>query len=200
MLRLALTRLATLVPMMFIVSSVVFFLVHLIPGDPARIMSGTQRVSQTQLENIRRQYRLDRPIYVQYGYWVSDLVQGDLGRSFRQRQDVRQMILNRLPITLKLASYSFALSLLIAVPLGIIAAVKRGSWIDVGATLFALVGVASLSRIAEALGMTVQELAAVWHSLPLDDLTIAARLGVSRQQVINARKSARLRLARRMMR
>lgn len=66
--------------------------------------------------------------------------------------------------------------------------------------LFALVGAATLSRIAKALGMTVHELAAMWHSLPLDDRTIAARLGVSRQQVINARKSARQRLARRMTR
>src|SRR5687767_14693382 len=143
MLRLVTTRLLTMVPMMFLVASIVFFLVHLIPGDPARIMSGTQRVSQTQLENIRKQYRLDRPIYVQYGYWVRDLVQGDLGRSFRQRQEVRQMILDRLPVTLKLGAYSFALSLLIAVPLGIIAAVKRHTWVDVSATVFALVGASS---------------------------------------------------------
>lgn len=143
MLRLIVVRLLTLVPLMFVVASVVFFLVHLIPGDPARIMSGSQRVSEAQLANIRRQYHLDRPIHVQYGYWVRDLVQGDLGRSFRQRQEVLDMILNRLPLTLKLGLYSFALSLLIAVPLGILAAVKRNTWIDVGATTFALVGASS---------------------------------------------------------
>jgi peptide/nickel transport system permease protein len=143
MLRLIVVRLLTLVPLMFLVASVVFFLVHLIPGDPARIMSGTQRVSEAQLENIRRQYHLDKPLYVQYGYWVQDLVHGDLGRSFRQRQEVLDMIVNRLPLTVKLGLYSFTLSLIIAVPLGILAAVKRNTWIDVGATVFSLVGASS---------------------------------------------------------
>jgi peptide/nickel transport system permease protein len=143
MLRLVITRLLTLVPMMFLVASIVFFLVHLIPGDPARIMSGTQRVSQTQIENLRKQYNLDKPIYVQYGYWVRDLTQGDLGRSFRQRQEVLDMILARLPLTLKLGAYSFLLSLVIAIPLGIVSAVKRNTWVDVGATMFALVGASS---------------------------------------------------------
>jgi peptide/nickel transport system permease protein len=143
MARMIVTRLLTLVPLMFIIASVVFFLVHLIPGDPARIMSGGQRVSQTQLENIRRQYRLDEPLPKQYGLWVRDLVRGDLGRSYRQRTEVRQLILDRVPLTLRLGVYAFVLSLVIAIPLGILAAVKRNSWIDFAATFFALLGASS---------------------------------------------------------
>jgi len=79
----------------------------------------------------------------QYGMWVEDLVHGDLGRSFRQRQDVRVLIADRLGITLQLAGMSFLISLLIAVPLGIIAAVRRNSWVDISATVFSLIGASS---------------------------------------------------------
>ncbi len=143
MIRLVTTRLATLVPLMFVITSVIFFLVHFIPGDPARIMVGGQRISQANLQNIRHAYRLDRPVVVQYGLWVRDLAHGDLGRSYRQRTEVRTLILERLPLTMKLGLYSFIISLLIAVPLGIISAVKRNTWIDVAASVFALVGASS---------------------------------------------------------
>lgn len=143
MLRLITTRLATLIPMMFIVTSVVFFMVRFVPGDPVRIMVGGQRISQQNIENIRHQYRLDRPVLVQYGLWLRDLTKGSLGTSYRQRADVRTLILDRLPITLKLALFSFLVSLLISVPLGILAAVKRNSALDVGATVFSLVGASS---------------------------------------------------------
>jgi peptide/nickel transport system permease protein len=141
--RLIATRLATLVPMMFIVTSVVFFMVRFVPGDPVRIMVGGQRISQQNIESIRHQYRLDRPVLVQYGYWLRDLAHGSLGRSYRQRAEVRQLILDRLPITLKLALFSFLVSVLISIPLGILAAVKRNSLVDVGATVFSLVGASS---------------------------------------------------------
>ncbi len=143
MTRLIVTRLVTLVPLMFIITSVVFFLVHFIPGDPARIMVGGQRITEANLQNIRRAYRLDKPVLVQYGFWVRDLARGDLGRSYRQRTDVRTLILERLPLTLKLGVYSFVISLLIAVPLGIVSAVRRNTWVDVGATMFALLGASS---------------------------------------------------------
>ena len=143
MTRLIVTRLLTMIPLMFVISSVVFFLVHFIPGDPARIMVGGQRISEANLQKIREAYRLDKPVLVQYGYWVGDLVQGDLGRSYRQRTDVRVLILDRIPLTLKLGFGAFAISLLIAVPLGIISAVRRNSWVDVVSTFFALLGASS---------------------------------------------------------
>jgi peptide/nickel transport system permease protein len=143
MARMIVIRLLTLIPLMFLISSIVFFMVRFVPGDPARIMVGGQRISQANLENIRHQYRLDRPLLVQYGYWVKDLAEGNLGRSYKQRAEVRTLIFDRLGLTLKLAGVSFALSLIIAIPLGVLAAVKRNTIFDLIATTFALVGASS---------------------------------------------------------
>jgi peptide/nickel transport system permease protein len=118
-------------------------MLRFVPGDPAKIIVGNQRITQENLENIRKQYRLDKPIAVQYGYWVSDIAHGDLGRSFRQRTEVSELIRARLPVTLKLVTASFLISLMISIPLGIIAAVRRNSWVDYVATGFSLVGVSS---------------------------------------------------------
>lgn len=141
--RLIAGRLLTLIPMLLLVATVVFFLIRLVPGDPARIMVGGGRTTPETIANIRAAYRLDQPLPVQYALWVGDLARGDFGLSFRQRADVRDLIVARLPLTLTLAGFSFAISLLIAVPLGILAAVKRHTWVDVGATTFALLGASS---------------------------------------------------------
>jgi peptide/nickel transport system permease protein len=138
MARLVLTRLLTLIPLMFVITTVVFFMVRFVPGDPARIMAGGARVSEANIENIRKAYRLDQPLLTQYQLWLGDLLNGNLGRSYRQRTEVTTLIVERLPLSLKLSSLSFALSLLIAVPLGILAAVYRNTWVDVAATLFAV--------------------------------------------------------------
>ena len=138
MTRLIVTRLLTLVPIMFLITSIVFFMVRFVPGDPARIMVGGQRISEANLVNIRKAYRLDQPLLTQYQLWLGDLVQGNLGRSYRQRTEVSTLIIDRLPLTAKLAGFSFLLALVIALPLGILAAVYRGSWVDVAATLFAV--------------------------------------------------------------
>jgi peptide/nickel transport system permease protein len=141
--RLIITRLLTLIPLMFFITSVVFFLIHFIPGDPARVIVGGQRITEANLQNIRHQYRLDRPVVEQYGLWVKDLSQGNLGRSYRQRTEVRTLILDRLPLTAKLATFSFIISLVIALPLGILSAVRRNTWVDFTATGFSLVGASS---------------------------------------------------------
>ena len=139
MTRLIITRLLTLVPLMFIITTIVFFMVRFVPGDPARIMAGGTHISQANLENIRKAYRLDQPLLKQYQLWLGDLLSGNLGRSYRQRTEVTTLIVERLPLSMKLSGLSFALSLLIAVPLGILAAVYRNTWVDVTATLFAVV-------------------------------------------------------------
>jgi peptide/nickel transport system permease protein len=143
MARLIITRMLTLIPLMFFITSVVFFLVHFIPGDPARVIVGGQRITEANLQNIRHQYRLDKPVIEQYGLWVKDLARGDLGRSYRQRTEVRTLIIDRLALTFKLATFSFIISLVIAVPLGVLSAVKRNTWVDFSATAFSLVGVSS---------------------------------------------------------
>lgn len=138
MTRMIVTRLLTLIPLMFVITSIVFFMVRFVPGDPAKIMVGGQRISEKNLANIRTAYRLDQPLLTQYRLWVGDLLTGNLGRSYRQRTDVTQLIIERLPLTAKLAGFSFLLSLVIAVPLGVLAAVYRNTWIDVSATVFAV--------------------------------------------------------------
>jgi peptide/nickel transport system permease protein len=143
MARLIVTRLLTLIPLMFFITSVVFFLVHFIPGDPAKVIVGNGRITEANLQNIRHQYRLDRPVPEQYALWVKDLLHGNLGRSYRQRTEVRTLIIERLPLTLKLATFSFVISMLISVPLGILAAVRRNTWLDFSATAFSLVGASS---------------------------------------------------------
>lgn len=138
MARLVLTRLLTLLPLMFLITSIVFFMVRFVPGDPARIMVGGQRISEQNLANIRTAYRLDQPLLTQYRLWVGDLLTGNLGRSYRQRTEVTTLILERLPLTAKLSGFAFLFSLLIALPLGVLAAVYRNTWIDVAATVFAV--------------------------------------------------------------
>jgi peptide/nickel transport system permease protein len=143
MARLIITRLLTLIPLMFFITSVVFFLIHFIPGDPAKVIVGGQRITEANLQNIRHQYRLDKPVPEQYALWVKDLLHGNLGRSYRQRTEVRTLIIQRVPLTLKLATFSFLISLIIALPLGIVSAVKRNTWVDISATTFSLVGASS---------------------------------------------------------
>ena len=106
MARLILTRLVTLIPLMFLITSIVFFMVRFVPGDPARIMVGGQRISEQNLANIRAQYRLDQPLLTQYRLWVGDLLSGNLGRSYR-RTEVTTLILERLPLTAKLSGFHF---------------------------------------------------------------------------------------------
>jgi peptide/nickel transport system permease protein len=135
MARLILTRLVTLIPLMFVITSIVFFMVRFVPGDPARIMVGGQRISEQNLANIRATYRLDQPLVTQYRLWVGDLLSGNLDR---QRTEVTTLIVERLPLTAKLSGFSFLLALAIALPLGVLAAVHRNSWIDTAATMFAV--------------------------------------------------------------
>src|SRR5919107_2148590 len=101
-------------------------------------MVGGQRISEQNLANIRAQYHLDQPLLTQYRLWVGDLLTGNLGRSYRQRTEVTTLIVERLPLTAKLSGFSFLLALLIAIPLGVLAAVHRNTWVDVGATIFAV--------------------------------------------------------------
>jgi peptide/nickel transport system permease protein len=141
--RLIISRLLTMIPLMFVVASVVFLMLRFVPGDPAKIIVGNQRITEENLQSIRVQYRLDKPVLEQYGYWVKDLAQGDLGRSFRQRADVTTLILDRLNVTAQLVIASFLISMIISIPLGIISALRRNTWVDFSATVFSLIGASS---------------------------------------------------------
>jgi peptide/nickel transport system permease protein len=135
-----LRRLAAMVPVLVVVSVVVFSLIHLTPGDPVAIMLREESDPAT-LAALRHQLGLDRPLPVQYVTWLARAARGELGRSIRTNQRVTEAIRERLPVTLTVAAAATLLALAIALPAGILSAVRRNSAADVAGTLAALSGV-----------------------------------------------------------
>ncbi|WP_420587311.1 ABC transporter permease [Ruegeria sp.] len=122
-------RLLMMVPTFFLVMVIIFLLVRMLPGDPAIAMAG-DRASDADIQAIRERLGLTEPMLVQFWLFLSNTVQGDLGRSILMRTDVMDVIADRLPITVFLTVYSVVLSLLIAGPLAFVAALNRGRWPD----------------------------------------------------------------------
>lgn len=133
-------RLLSMIPVMFLVSLVVFLIVHLTPGDPALVMLGEEATPE-KLAVLRHQLGLDQPLPVQYATWASRVLQGDLGRSVRTNKPVIEDILSRLPVTVELTIFAMLISLAIAIPTGIISATRRNSAADLLVTTAALIGV-----------------------------------------------------------
>jgi peptide/nickel transport system permease protein len=137
-----LRRLIQIIPMLILISIFAFFLMRLAPGDPARAFLDPEKVADpVRLENIRRSLGLEQPVPIQYLRWLGRVVQGDMGYSYRSRQPVVKEILTRLPNTLILGLAATLLSLIVAVPIGIVSAVKQYSAFDYIATLFAFIGI-----------------------------------------------------------
>ena len=132
-------RLLATVPLLFFVSLVVFSFVHVLPGDPAVLFLGEEATPET-LAKFRTRLGFDRPLVTQYVEWLGRALRGDLGRSLRTNQPVTEAILQRLPVTLELLGAALAVSLAIAIPAGIVSAVKRNSGVDLVSTVFALIG------------------------------------------------------------
>jgi len=132
-----LRRLLQAIPVAFGVVTVVFLLLHLLPGDPVEIMLGESAVPALK-EELRRELHLDRPVLVQYGEFLAGLPRGDLGTSFRSRQPVLREIARRFPATLVLSAASILVAVLVAVPLGVLAALRRGKAADVASGFAAM--------------------------------------------------------------
>jgi ABC-type dipeptide/oligopeptide/nickel transport system permease component len=133
-------RLLLTIPVLFGVATLVFSLIHFIPGDPAQAMLG-EGAAPEDVAQLRERLGLDRPLLVQYGSFLGGLARGDLGVSLRNDQPVLQQIVERMPATAELAFASMAVAVLIALPLGIVAAVWRGTAVDYGAMTLSLVGI-----------------------------------------------------------
>src|SRR4029077_2692564 len=129
MLRYLVRRLILTIPVLLGVATLVFALIHFIPGDPAQAMLG-EGASQEDIAQLRTRLGLDRPLLVQYGAFLNGVVRGDLGVSLRNDQPVARQIVQRMPATIELAFAAMAVAVLFALPLGIIAAVWRGTAID----------------------------------------------------------------------
>ncbi|MDW7709832.1 MAG: ABC transporter permease [Deferrisomatales bacterium] len=133
-------RLLTTVPTLLGVVTLVFAFLHLVPGDPVDVMLGeTARAADKQA--LAAELGLDRPVLEQYGAYLAGLARADLGRSFTYRKPVREVIAGRLPATLQLAGCALAVALLVAVPLGVLAAVRKDSALDRGSLVASLLGV-----------------------------------------------------------
>jgi peptide/nickel transport system permease protein len=135
-------RLLQLVPTLFFVSLIIFSLQQLLPGDPALVMAGEEKDPEV-IEQIRRQYHLDQPLPAQYLYWLNGLAHGNLGESLRIKQPVLDLVLEKLPVTVQLATMAMMIALLIGVSAGVVSAVKKDSAWDYGANAFALWGIST---------------------------------------------------------
>jgi peptide/nickel transport system permease protein len=137
-----LRRLVQLLPVLLLASFIVFFIIHLIPGDPVEVMLGEGRYTQETYELLRKKMGLDEPLYIQYVHWLNRIVHGDLGQSLRTQRPVLDTILERYPATIYLALAALLLGVVIAIPAGTIAAVKQNTPWDYSAMAFALFGIA----------------------------------------------------------
>ena len=142
MLKYLLQRLALVVPTLFFVSVLIFGLQQLLPGDPAIALAGEDR-DPNVVAYLRAKFHLDEPLPVRYGYWLSGVLRGDLGESVRIQKPVMELILEKLPVTIQLATMAMVIALAIGITAGVISAVKKDTWLDYAANVFALWGLST---------------------------------------------------------
>ena len=148
MLQYSVQRLALFVPTLLLVSVLVFILMRIVPGDPALLIligteDGSGTYTQEELDKVRHEIGTDRPLVVQYGSWIWGLARGDLGQSVWDGTPVVDELKKRLPVTLELAVLSMIIATVIAIPLGVISAVKQDTWIDYAVKVYTVLGVAA---------------------------------------------------------
>jgi peptide/nickel transport system permease protein len=167
---------------LIIVTFIVFLLLYLIPGDPARTMLGIEASAQ-DVAALRSQLGLDRPMMVQFGSWLFHVLQGDLGRSIQFHQPVSHLITTRLPVTIYVGILALILSTILGVGAGVISAVRRGTVLDQAITVFANAGVAVPVFWLGILGIYLFALQLGW--LPVQGYTSPfENLAFSIQQII----------------
>ncbi|TSB45755.1 ABC transporter permease [Alkalicoccobacillus porphyridii] len=140
MLQFILRRFGLMILLLFLVSIIIFSIVNVLPGDPALLILG-EEASEESLQALREGMGLNEPLVVQYINWLVNAIQGDFGQSVRDQTPVTDILIEKIPITLQLTVFSFFIALLIALPAGVISAVRKGSILDYSSTLFALSGV-----------------------------------------------------------
>jgi peptide/nickel transport system permease protein len=135
-------RIAQVIPTLVLVSIMVFCLQQLMPGDPALVLAGEEQ-DPAVVAQIRQELWLDRPLVVQYGHWMGNVLQGNLGFSWRIRQPVAELVATKLPVTLQLGTMAFIIAVLIGVPMGVISAVKKNTVWDYLANGIGLAGLST---------------------------------------------------------
>ena len=192
--RVVLRRLLAAVPTMLVVATLVFALVHLIPGDPVEMMLG-EGAQPADVEALRARLGLDRPLAVQYGSFLAGLARLDLGDSLHFDRPVATLLGESFPATAELAFAAMAAALLLSLPLGVVAAYRKGSWIDRAARFFSLAGVSMpnfwLGPLAILLFSIHFDLFPVsgrsgWRSLVLPALTLGLALAALLTRMIRS--------------
>ncbi|MBI3598196.1 MAG: ABC transporter permease [Nitrospirae bacterium] len=163
-------RLVSIFPIALGVATGVFFLIHLVPGDPIDLMLG-ESAAVSDRAALRETLHLDEPIVKQYGHFILSLLQGDLGQSISQKKPVFNIILSRYPATLELAVAALMIAVTLAVPLGIFAALRHGSLSDQAILLFSLLGVSIPN-------FWLGPLLIIFFSLKLNWLPVSGREGM----------------------
>ena len=135
-------RLLETIPLMIIISIVVFMFIHLIPGDPAKTLAGVEAPLE-EVEAIRAELGLNDPLIVQYFNWVKNALQGDLGRSFKSDIPVTELIWSRFQFTIQLVFAGLVWAPFVGIFIGVMCAIKRGTWVDLGGMLFAICGLSA---------------------------------------------------------
>lgn len=135
-----LRRLVGTIPVMVLISLLVFLLIQAAPGDPTLMLLG-EDTTQEDIDQARERWGLDQPVYVQYIKFFMSAAKGDFGRSFKYDEPVMDVIVNRIPATLELATASVIIAIIFAIPLGVWAAAKPNSWVDNTGTTFGLFGI-----------------------------------------------------------
>ncbi|MBN1176257.1 MAG: ABC transporter permease [Dehalococcoidales bacterium] len=137
-------RLIQSVIVFFLITILVFLVMRLLPGDPVYMIiskAASETATELQLDKLKHEYGLDRPLAVQYFDWLGGVFRGDFGVSILTNTDIRQELFRRLPITLHLGVLALILSFFVGIPAGIISAVRRGTWIDTVVTTLANIGI-----------------------------------------------------------
>jgi peptide/nickel transport system permease protein len=180
-------RLLMALVVLFMVSLIVFFVMRLLPGDPLVIFMGQQAgsgaVSEEQLEHLRVEYGLDKPLPVQYVNWILGIFQGDLGKSIYYHEDVGKLLLERFPVTLHLGLLAYVLSSVGGIALGGVAAIRRGTLIDTLATTLANIGITIpvfwLGYMMILLfGLRLDWLPIYGYTSPLDDFWLSTKQAI----------------------
>jgi peptide/nickel transport system permease protein len=133
-------RLAGTLPVLLLISMLVFLLIHAAPGDPTLLLLG-EETNAAEVERAKERWGLDQPLYIQYWKFLQSAVVGDFGRSFKYTEPVMRVIMTRLPATIELAAFAILIATLLAIPLGVWAGSKPNSWIDNLGTTFGLFGI-----------------------------------------------------------
>ena len=133
-------RLFLFVPTLLLVSILIFLLIRVVPGDAALAMLGEGDFTDDDLERARSYLGLDRPLHIQYYDWIRGILTGDLGLSFQDNTPIGPEIARRMPLTIQLAFLTMIFSLMLAIPIGVISALKQDTWLDYGIRCFSILG------------------------------------------------------------